>query len=344
MEGPIQVLLERRAACIQAHIALNEITTGIPSQLPSGLSQPEAARLLKVARSTWPLFMADLLKTPAAIEGWKHDTPVPLTAAISSFLTGKDWVTGGEWQDFYGILPLAVGSLMISVVALIIAIPTGIGAAVYANQFASEREQSLIKPVIEFIQAIPSVVLGFIGILVFGTVLRDLSLLQSLQWIPGFPIEERLNIFTAGCLLALMSIPTIFSLAEDAINNVPSAYAEASEALGASRVQTTFRVIIPAAFSGILAAVLLGFGRVIGETMVVLLVAGNRIKIPDFTSGLGTIFQPCHTLTGIIAQELGEVPLGSVHYRALFVVGILLFAIVLIINATAHRFVNQMKH
>jgi phosphate transport system permease protein len=175
-------------------------------------------------------------------------------------------------------------------------------------------------------------------------VLRDLSMLDSLQWIPGFPVEERLNIFTAGCLLALMSIPTIFSLAEDAINNVPSAYAEASEALGASRVQTTFRVVIPAAFSGILAAVLLGFGRVIGETMVVLLVAGNRIKIPDFTSGLGSFFQPAHTLTGIIAQELGEVPLGSVHYRALFVVGILLFAVVLAINATAHRFVNKMKH
>ncbi len=104
---------------------------------------------------------------------------------------------------------------------------------------------------------------------------------------PGFPIEERLNIFTAGCLLALMSIPTIFSLAEDALNNVPSAYAEASDALGASRIQTTFRVVIPAAFSGILAAVLLGLGRVIGETMVVLLVAGNRIKIPDFSAGLG---------------------------------------------------------
>jgi phosphate transport system permease protein len=102
--------------------------------------------------------------------------------------------------------------------------------------------------------------------------------------------------------------------------------------------------VVPAAFSGILAAVLLGFGRVIGETMVVLLVAGNRIKIPDFSSGLGTFFQPCHTLTGIIAQELGEVPLGSVHYRALFVVGILLFAVVLTINATAHRFVNKMKH
>jgi phosphate transport system permease protein len=344
IEGPIQSLLERRPECVRLHNELKQFSIETYSKLPETLNQPEAARLLKVARKTWPVFISDLEKTPAAINSWKHDEPVPLSRAVSSFLTGKDWVTGGEWQDFYGILPLAVGSLMISFVALVIAIPSGIGAAVYVNQFASVREQSMIKPVIEFIQAIPSVVLGFIGILVFGTVLRDLSLLDSLQWIPGFPIEERLNIFTAGCLLALMSIPTIFSLAEDAINNVPAAYAEASEALGASRVQTTFRVVIPAAFSGILAAVLLGLGRVIGETMVVLLVAGNRIKIPDFSSGLGTFFQPCHTLTGIIAQELGEVPLGSVHYRALFVVGILLFAVVLAINATAHRFVNKMKH
>ena len=344
VDGPIQMLMEKRPDCIKAHAALKESASGIMGQLPQSLAQPEAARLLKVARNTWPLFIADLEKAPAEINAWQSKVPVPLTAAILSFLTGKDWVTGGEWQDFYGILPLAAGSLMISIVALIIAIPTGIGAAIYVNQYASSREQALIKPVIEFIQAIPSVVLGFIGILVFGTVLRDLSMLDSLQWIPGFPIEERLNIFTAGCLLALMSIPTIFSLAEDAINNVPSAYAEAAEALGASRVQTTFRVVVPAAFSGILAAVLLGFGRVIGETMVVLLVAGNRIKIPDFSSGLGTFFQPCHTLTGIIAQELGEVPLGSVHYRALFVVGILLFAVVLTINATAHRFVNNMRH
>lgn len=344
VEGPIQTLLERRPACIEAHNTLKSSAAAIIGQLPTTLTQPEAARLLGVARGTWPLFISNLEKTPAEINQWDSKAPVELTRAIGSFLTGKDWVTGGEWQDFFGILPLAAGSLMISIVALVIAIPSGIGAAVYVNQFASSREQSLIKPVIEFIQAIPSVVLGFIGILVFGTVLRDISLLDSLHWIPGFPIEERLNIFTAGCLLALMSIPTIFSLAEDAINNVPSAYAEASEALGASRVQTTFRVVIPAAFSGILAAVLLGFGRVIGETMVVLLVAGNRIKIPDFSSGLGTFFQPCHTLTGIIAQELGEVPLGSVHYRALFVVGILLFTVVLTINATAHHFVNKMKH
>jgi phosphate transport system permease protein len=224
---------------------------------------------------------------------------------------------------------------------LVIAIPVGIGSAIYVNQFGTRLEQSVIKPVIEFIQAIPSVVLGFIGILVLGTLLRELSQTAWLAWVPGFPIEERLNMFTAGCLLALMSIPTIFSLAEDALNNVPAAYAEASDALGASRFQTTFRVIVPAAYSGMLAAVLLGLGRVIGETMVVLLVAGNRIKIPDFSSGLGSVFQPAHTLTGIIAQELGEVPLGSVHYRALFVVGILLFSMVLAINVTAHRFFNR---
>jgi len=344
VETPIQQLMLRKPECIAIHQNLQETAGEVLKRLPSSLSESEADRLLKVARKVSPIYLEELGKAPALLEAWKHNEPVGLFAAVRSFLTGRDWVTGGEWQDFYGILPLFIGSLMISLVALVIAIPTGVGAAIYTNQFAARREQGLVKPVIEFIQAIPSVVLGFIGILVLGTVLRDLSLKDSLSWFPGFPIEERLNIFTAGCLLALMSIPTIFSLSEDALNNVPSAYAEAAEALGASKIQNTFRVIIPAAFSGILAAVLLGLGRVIGETMVVLLVAGNRIKIPDFTAGIGTIFQPAHTLTGIIAQELGEVPLGSVHYRALFVVGILLFAIVLAINATARRFFRKQPH
>jgi len=341
--GPLQALLEHRPDCIRLHHQLQQASATIFTELPEALSQPEAKRLLHAARMGWPAFLADLAATPEKIKRWDPALPVPLSDAVTAFLTGKDWLTGGEWQDFYGILPLAVGSLMIAFVALALAIPLGIGAAIYVNQFASRREQSWVKPVIEFIQAIPSVVLGFIGILVFGTVLRDISNMNGFHWVPGFPIEERLNIFTAGCLLALLSIPTIFSLAEEALNNVPSAYSEASEALGASRVQTTFRVVIPAAFSGILAAMLLGFGRVIGETMVVLLVAGNRIKIPDFSAGLGTFFQPTHTLTGIIAQELGEVPLGSVHYRALFVVGILLFLVVLGINATAHQFVHRVR-
>ncbi len=342
-ETPMTALLERKPECIRLHEQLKIASSDAFKKIPEIFTEPDAKRYLNVARKAWPIFIAGLDKTPEKINSWKHTDPVPLSDSIMSFMTGKKWVTGGEWQDFYGILPLAVGSLMIALVALTIAIPVSISAAIYVNHFAKRREQTLVKPVIEFIQAIPSVVLGFIGILVFGTILREISVMDAFQWVPGFPLEERLNIFTAGCLLALMSIPTIFSLAEDALNNVPSAYAEASEALGASHVQTAFRVMIPASFSGILAAILLGFGRVIGETMVVLLVAGNRIKIPDFSEGLGAFFQPSHTLTGIIAQELGEVPLGSVHYRALFVVGILLFAVVLGINATAHHFVNRVK-
>jgi len=341
IEGPMAALMERKPGCIATHAALREASAGLFPKLPGSLSQAPADRLLRAAVKAAPVFLTDLDAAPERLAAWRHDEPVPLRVAVTRFLTGRDWVTGGEWQDFYGILPLFVGSLMISIVALALAIPIGIGAAIYVNQFGSRLEQGVIKPVIEVIQAVPPGGPGFIGILVLGTVLRECSQVEWLSWVPGFPIEERLNMFTAGCLLALMSIPTIFSLAEDALNNVPAAYAEASDALGASRLQTSFRVIVPAAYSGMLAAVLLGLGRVIGETMVVLLVAGNRIKIPDFSSGLGSFFQPAHTLTGIIAQELGEVPLGSVHYRALFVVGILLFAIVLVINATAHRFFNR---
>ena len=343
VEGPMALLMEKKPDGVKVHEQLAVSVESVLPSLPGNLSQANALRYLKAATAAWPVLISDIKATPAKIQSWTHTDPVPLSAAFISFLTGKSWVTGGEWQDFYGIIPLAVGSLMIAIVALTIAIPVGIGAAIYVNQFAAPREQALVKPVIEFIQAIPSVVLGFLGIMVFGTILREISTFDSLSWVPGFPIDERLNIFTAGCLLALMSVPTIFSLAEDALNNVPSAYAEASEALGASRLQTAFRVMVPAAFSGILAAVLLGLGRVIGETMVVLLVAGNRIKIPDFSEGIGAFFQPSHTLTGIIAQELGEVPLGSVHYRALFVIGITLFVVVLGINATAHHFLTRTK-
>ncbi len=344
MKIPMQQLMLRRADCIRVQEKLHAACQPIIDGLPATLTQPKANAIWQNIRKSLPLYMATLNQNGALISAWSHEKPVKTTDAIWSFLSGRDWITGGEWQDFYGILPLLVGSLMIAIVALALAIPIGVGAAIYTNQFSSPAEQSLIKPVIEFIQAIPSVVLGFIGIFILGNTLRDLSNAEWLQWMPGFPLDERLNIMTAGCLLALMSIPTIFSLSEDALNNVPSAYAEASEALGASKMQTTFRVIIPAAFSGILAAVLLGLGRVLGETMVVLLVAGNRIKIPDFSAGIGVFFQPCHTLTGIIAQELGEVPQGSVHYRALFVVGILLFAMVLMINGLAQRFVKTTRH
>jgi phosphate transport system permease protein len=208
---------------------------------------------------------------------------------------------------------------------------------------ATLREQQLIKPAIEFISAIPSVVLGFFGIAVLGELLRQLSGVTWLDWVPGFPFSERLNILTAGCLLALISVPTIFTLSEDALNNVPRSFKEASFALGANRLQTILRIIVPASLSGIISAVLLGLGRVIGETMVVLLCAGNRIAIPDFTAGLGVVTQPVHTMTGIIAQEMGEVVQGSIHYRALFMVGLVLFFIALAINFLAQKIVRRYR-
>ena len=241
------------------------------------------------------------------------------------------------------MIPLFTGSLLISFLALLIALPLGVAAAIYVNQVARPVEQKIIKPYIEFISAIPSVVLGFFGIAMLGESLRRLSQWPALDWVPGFPMAERLNATTAACLLALMAIPTIFSLAEDAINNVPRSFKEASLALGATRLQTILRIIVPAALSGIMAAILLGFGRVVGETMVVLLCAGNRIQIPDLSAGVGVIFQPVHTMTGIIAQEMGEVVRNSIHYRALFMVGVVLFLISLLLNWLAQKIVRRYR-
>ena len=235
------------------------------------------------------------------------------------------------------------GRLMVSIVALVIAVPLGVASAIYVSEIATRHEKRLIKPYIEFISAIPSVVLGFFGIAVVGQAIRAASQSDLFKWVPFFPISERLNIFTAGCLLALMAVPTIFTLAEDALRNVPRGFKEASYALGANRLQTIGRVLVPASLSGIVSAVLLGLGRVIGETMVVLLCAGNRIAIPDFTQGLGAVFQPVHTMTGIIAQEMGEVVRGSTHYRALFMVGLVLFTITLGINYLAQKFVARYR-
>ena len=252
-------------------------------------------------------------------------------------------MTASFWQDWYGILPLLVGSVLVSLVALLFAVPFGVASAIYVSEIATVSEKRLIKPYIEFISAIPSVVLGFFGIAVVGQAVRTASQSHFFKWVSFFPISERLNVFTAGSLLALMAIPTIFTLAEDALRNVPRGFKEASYTLGANRLQTIARVLVPASLSGIVSAVLLGLGRVIGETMVVLLCAGNRIAIPDFTQGLGTIFQPVHTMTGIIAQEMGEVVRGSTHYRALFVVGLVLFMITLLINYLAQKLVARYR-
>ncbi len=311
-------------------------------------------------------FIATFPQIEAGMQAWRYDTPVPGWKALTGFLFGREWLTASFWQDWYGLIPLFVGSLLVAVIALIFAVPLGVSAAIYVSEIASAKEKNFVKPYIEFISAIPSVVLGFFGIAVLGTFLRNISngslhwipwinwdtapfakvegaFHWIVSWVPGFPMSERLNSVTAGALLALMAVPTIFSLAEDALTNVPKHLKEASYALGANRFQTIVRILIPASLSGIISAILLGFGRVIGETMVVLLCAGNRIQIPDFTQGLGAFFQPVHTMTGIIAQEMGEVVPGSIHYRALFMVGIVLFLLALLINFIAQKIIARYR-
>jgi len=304
---------------------------------------PELQKRMERFKQLTGEYIAQFPGCERQLEQWDYLKPVPLYTAFTSFVFGRDWMTGSSWQDWYGILPLFVGSLMVSVVALLIAVPLGIGAAIYVNQIATPTEQRLIKPAIEFISAFPSVVLGFFGIAILGQALRAASQISWLSWLPGFPIAERLNVLTAGCLLALLVVPTIFTLAEDAINNVPRSFKEASFALGANRLQTIIKIVVPAGLSGIVSAVLLGFGRVVGETMIVLLCAGNRIAIPDFSAGLAVFTQPVHTMTGIIAQEMGEVASGSIHYRALFMVGIVLFFLSLAINYAAQIIVRRYK-
>jgi phosphate transport system permease protein len=310
-----------------------------PPPLPTPELQARMQRFQELTRD----YLATFPATAEAMRSWDYALPIPAWKSLTSFITGSQWLTASFWQDLYGVVPLFTGSLLVSMIALALAVPLGVGAAIYVNQLASPAEQRAIKPAIEFISAIPSVVLGFFGIAVLGEFLRHASGWDWLSWVPGFPFPERLNALTAGCLLGLIAVPTIFTLAEDAINNVPRAFKEASYALGATRLQTIVRIIVPASLSGIISAVLLGLGRVIGETMVVLLCAGNRISIPDFSAGLGVVTQPVHTMTGIIAQEMGEVVPGSIHYRALFVVGLLLFFIALLLNFFAQKIVRRYK-
>ena len=330
----------------------------------------QAAEALDAYEANAEKFLKNMAMVEKKLDRYDPDKPYTLFQTFGGFLFGTQWITNSSWQDFYGIWPLLSGSLLVTSVALFYAIPLGVFSAIYVNQVATPKEQNFIKPYIEFISAIPSVVIGFFGIAVFGTIIRDWSggnlvapdipvigfflnylFVVPLNWVGGllaehtdmFPLSERLNAYTAGGLLALMAVPTIFTLAEDALNNVPKAFTEASEAMGATRWQTIWRIQIPTALSGIISAVLLGFGRVIGETMVVLLCAGNRIAVPDFGNGLGTFFEPVHTMTGIIAQEMGEVVPGSIHYRALFCVGIFLFFLSLLINYVAQVLVRRYK-
>jgi phosphate transport system permease protein len=224
-------------------------------------------------------------------------------------------------EGLFGILPLLSGSLIVTVFSILIALPLGVGTAIYIGEIAPRRVNEILKPTIEILAGIPSVVLGFIGILVLSPFMRQ-----------TFNLPTGLTAFTGAFLLALISIPTIVSIAEDALYAVPKTYRDAAYALGASQWQVIWGVVLPAARTGILTAVMLGVGRSLGETMAVMMVTGNA---PTMFSGLNSFISPIRTMTATIASEMGEVASGSTHYHVLFFIGILLFIFSLIINVSS---------
>jgi len=233
------------------------------------------------------------------------------------FLTGTEWYPVSR-QPRFGVLPLVLASVYITVLASLIAVPFSMAVAIYISELASSGFRALVKPFIEIIASLPSIAVGFFGMAVLAPFLQTV-----------FSVDSGLNVLNASLMLAFMAVPTIASIAEDALSSVPGSLKEASLSLGANRYQTLMRVVIPAASSGILTAVVLGISRVIGETMVVLMVSGGAAIIPH------SIFYPARPLTSNIAAEMAEAPVGGIHYHALFATGILLFIITLFFNMLA---------
>ncbi len=232
-------------------------------------------------------------------------------------------------EGYFGILPLIGGSIIVTIGATLIAVPLGVCCAIFIAEIAPRWVREILKPLVELLAGLPSVMLGFLGILVIAPAVRQI-----------LNVPTGLTAFTGAMLLAGMAIPTIVSVAEDALDSVPRTYRDASLAMGATKWQTIWRVTLPAARSGVLTAVMLGVGRTIGETMTVMMVTGNAPVMP---TGLGSLFRPARTMTATIAAEMGEVASGSVHYHTLFFIGIVLFAISLLINLVAARIVFRQQ-
>jgi len=241
------------------------------------------------------------------------------------FLFGQKWYPISEPPEL-GILPLILGSLLVTAGAIIISLPIGVACAVYIAEIAPAKTKEILKSGIELLAAIPSVVLGFIGMVTIVPWTKTI-----------FHLPTGLTALTGSIVLAFMAMPTIVSIAEDALYSIPKTYKEGALALGATHWQAIYRVMLPAASSGILAAVMLGTGRVIGETMAVMMITGNSALIPH------SFLQPVRTLTATIAAEMGEAVVGSEHYFALFAIGIILFIISFFINVTADLFLHKKR-
>ncbi len=246
--------------------------------------------------------------------------------SLWEFLFSTSWYPTSASNVRYGTLALTVGSFAVTALAMALAVPFGIGAAVYLSEFCSPRLRETLKIVIELLSAIPSVVWGFIGLTVMSKLIVRFT---------GAPVG--VNVLNGGIILALMSVPVIVSIGEDALKAVPDSYREAGLALGATRWQLVYRVLLPAARNGLLAAVLLGVGRAVGETMAVLMATGHAVHIP------GSVLDSVRTLTANIAAELGEAPAGSDHYRVLFLTGALLFLITVVVNLLADLAVRGVR-
>jgi len=246
--------------------------------------------------------------------------------SLWEFLFSTEWYPTSASNVRYGTLALTVGSFAVTALAMLLAVPFGIGAAIYLSEFCSPRVRETLKVVIELLSAIPSVVWGFIGLTVMSKLIVQFT---------GAPVG--VNVLNGGIILALMSVPVIVSIGEDALKAVPDSYREAGLALGATRWQLVYRVLLPAARNGLLAAVLLGVGRAVGETMAVLMATGHAVHIP------GGVLDSVRTLTANIAAELGEAPAGSDHYRVLFLTGALLFLITVVVNLLADLAVRGVR-
>ncbi|MBT5874100.1 MAG: phosphate ABC transporter permease subunit PstC [Candidatus Latescibacteria bacterium] len=245
---------------------------------------------------------------------------------LTEFLTSSEWFPSSVSNKRYGVFALMVGTFSVTALAMVIAVPFGIGAAIFVSEFCSPKLKETVKIVIELLAAIPSVVWGFIGLTIMNELIIDI-----------FDAPIGLTVLNGGLILALMSVPIIVSIGEDALKAVPDSFREAAVALGATRWQVVYRALLPAAKNGLLAAALLGVARAVGETMAVLMATGHSVQIP--TGPLDSV----RTLTATIAAELGEAPVNSDHYQVLFIIGVLLFSINFIVNLSADMIVKGVR-
>jgi phosphate transport system permease protein len=251
--------------------------------------------------------------------------PIFKVVSVKNFIFGTYWYPTSDPPDF-GIFPMIIGSLVVTILSAAISIPLGVMTAVYLAEIATVKIRELVKPIVELLAALPSVVIGFFGMVIVAPFLQNI-----------LDISTGLNIFNASLMLAFMSVPTICSISEDAIYSVPANLKEASLALGATHLETIARVILPASISGISTAIILGMSRAVGETMVVLMVAGGAAMVPS------SIFDPARPMPASIAAEMAEAPFRGDHYYALFATGIVLFVFTFIFNIVAEHIAHKYR-